>query len=264
MDFKYLSKVIDNNKLINDYFEEIDPPSDIQYRQSRKQGVLKTNDPLRTFQRPDINDVNIVWITGMWSGRIPGTGNYSELLKPLGFNVKVVKTMADVISAGLGRIARHLGNNYITNYQQQRAAKHVAANQEKVSQEMGEMIPDIIVGSSQGGAIAISIAPRFPNTPMLLVAPAWKIFNVQPTTINKNSIIIHGARDLEVPYEDSVELSEILGIPLVKTSDGHIIIKGFWQIVQQLSRLATGVLKKLMTTQQFESTQPQNTNIWIL
>lgn len=212
------------------------------YLAIRKKGVLAKGDPLHQFAMPTIKDLNIVWITGMWSGMIPGTGNYGALLKPLGYNIRTVKTKAAPLIAGLGRIGNELDwtPNFIKNAGQQ----HIEKNRIQSKKEMSNKSPDIIVGSSQGGAIALSMASDHPDVPMLLICPAWRIFHITPTYINPNSIIVHGVHDHDVPIEDSQYLSKKFGIPLIPTDDGHIIIKGFFQIVKALQTISNRVLKQ--------------------
>jgi alpha-beta hydrolase superfamily lysophospholipase len=55
--------------------------------------------------------------------------------------------------------------------------------------------PDVIVGSSRGGAVAINIQTK--DTPLVLLCPAWKNWGTA-RTIKPNSVILHspqGRRD---------------------------------------------------------------------
>lgn len=61
--------------------------------------------------------------------------------------------------------------------------------------------PNVIVGSSRGGAVALSLKT---SLPLILMAPAWKYYGVKPDC--KRCIIIHGTNDDLVPYKDSIEL----------------------------------------------------------
>lgn len=212
-------------------------PKDLQHQNSRRKGVLQKNDPLNQF-KTDNSYFNIVWITGMWSGAVPGTGRYSELLKPLGYNVKIIRTLADMKTAGLGRLVRHIPIQAVRDLHSRWASAHINRNQEKVSKEL-DSEPDLIIGSSQGGAIALSIADKYKNTPMFLLCPAWKIFNVTPTYVHPSSIIIHGINDIEVPFQDSQELAQKFNITLIPTKDGHIIRQGMSVLISQLYNMAT-------------------------
>jgi len=63
--------------------------------------------------------------------------------------------------------------------------------------------PDVIVGSSRGGALAINIDSK--NTPLLLLCPAWKSWG----TVRKlklNSVILHSREDEVIPFADRVQL----------------------------------------------------------
>jgi predicted esterase YcpF (UPF0227 family) len=63
--------------------------------------------------------------------------------------------------------------------------------------------PDVIVGSSRGGAVAMAIQSR--TARLVLVAPAWKNYNVDPSGAI-GSKILHCAEDIIVPIEDSRQL----------------------------------------------------------
>ena len=220
------------------------PSADKQHQYRRGRGILKANDPLNQFKGEETSgDLNIVWITGMWSGAVPGTGRYSELLKPLGYNVKTVRTLADMKTAGLGRLVRHIPFQAVKNLHRRWAGAHIARNQEKVSNELSDSVPDLIIGSSQGGAIALSIADRYKDTPMLLLCPAWKIFNVTPTYVHPSTVIIHGVHDIEVPFKDSQELAQQFNLKLIPTEDGHIMKQGISVLVSQLHNLTPGLAK---------------------
>ncbi|QDV45284.1 hypothetical protein Enr13x_51600 [Stieleria neptunia] len=48
--------------------------------------------------------------------------------------------------------------------------------------------PDVVVGSSRGGAVAMNIQSE--STPLVLLCPAWKNWG-RATTIKPNTIILH-------------------------------------------------------------------------
>ena len=228
----------------------------------RQQGVLSPNDPLHRFapEESNVSDLNIVWITGMWSGKFPGTGNYGPLLKSLGYNVQTVGTKASVLAASAGRLLHGMGApQFLKNMGQAHIERNKDIYRDKVDQT-----PDIIIGSSQGGAVALSLANELPQVPMLLICPAWRVFHVQPTHINPDSIIVHGLYDREVPIGDSEYLAKKFNIPLFVTEDSHIIKKGFWQIIKAL-KIISGKVAKQKTAQTAQTqlvktqalTQPQ-------
>lgn len=81
--------------------------------------------------------------------------------------------------------------------------------------------PDVIVGSSPGGAVAMNIESR--DTPLVLLCPAWKKWG-SATTVKKNTIILHSRADDVVPFEDSEELVANSGLPpsaLIEVGDDH-------------------------------------------
>ena len=74
----------------------------------------------------------------------------------------------------------------------------------RIAQEVFDMhSPDVVVGSSRGGALAMNM--RVGNTNLVLLCPAWKKFgsirNVKPGTI-----ILHSRADDVVAFVDSEEL----------------------------------------------------------
>lgn len=70
--------------------------------------------------------------------------------------------------------------------------------------------PDVIVGSSRGGAIAMNLSAG--STPLVLLCPAWKrwgnVHSVKPGTT-----ILHSESDDVIPIADSRELVRISGLP---------------------------------------------------
>ncbi len=48
--------------------------------------------------------------------------------------------------------------------------------------------PNVVVGSSRGGAVAMNIESG--NTPLVLLCPAWKKWGMA-TTVKKNTAILH-------------------------------------------------------------------------
>jgi hypothetical protein len=84
--------------------------------------------------------------------------------------------------------------------------------------------PDIVVGSSRGGALAAALDTE--EVPKILIAPAWKKFGVKNPLVNKDTVILHCAADDLVPYDDSVELcspkdGEFFGPTLTECGENH-------------------------------------------
>jgi hypothetical protein len=81
--------------------------------------------------------------------------------------------------------------------------------------------PDVIVGSSRGGALAMNLDAG--DTPLVLLCPAWKKYG-SATTIRANCTILHSRADDVVPFADSEELVKNSGLPayiLVETGNDH-------------------------------------------
>src|SRR5262245_48153682 len=69
----------------------------------------------------------------------------------------------------------------------------------------GWFLPDVIVGSSRGAAVAMNMDGG--DTPLILLAPAWKRWGTARSVKNPSrSIIVHSSNDRVVPFEDSIEL----------------------------------------------------------
>lgn len=161
----------------------------------------------------------VLYITGL---RSKGMG--PKLLEKLQFDVTWIPTSTNWTAAIGGRIKRYPLLNVLQRPINQIGSGHmdsnVASHDEKIPNP-NEINPDIIVASSQGGAVAMSLAEKYPNAKFVLICPAWKIFNAPCCKIPSDSIIIHGKRDWKVPYEDSVELAKMNGAKLISTNDGH-------------------------------------------
>lgn len=67
--------------------------------------------------------------------------------------------------------------------------------------------PDVIVGSSRGGAVALNM--KSGDTPLVLIAPAWKHFGRNLPSIKNNMYIMHSEFDNTVSYKDSIELVKL-------------------------------------------------------
>jgi len=75
--------------------------------------------------------------------------------------------------------------------------------------ELEQTQPNLIVGSSRGGAIAMRLAA---NVPLVLCAPAWRKSNVEPV-VPAGTRIIQGIKDTVVLLADSIELEARNGLP---------------------------------------------------
>jgi hypothetical protein len=70
--------------------------------------------------------------------------------------------------------------------------------------------PDVIVGSSRGGAVAMNI--QSDSTPLVLLCPAWKRWGTA-RTVKPDTVILHSEADDEIPIADSRELVRASGLP---------------------------------------------------
>lgn len=87
--------------------------------------------------------------------------------------------------------------------------------------EFDQHQPDVIVGSSRGGAVAMNIESK--GTPLVLLCPAWKKWG-KSKTVKPNSTILHSRHDDVVPFENSEELIQNSGLPssaLIEIGDDH-------------------------------------------
>ena len=81
--------------------------------------------------------------------------------------------------------------------------------------------PQVIVGSSRGGAVAMNLDSG--DTPLVLFCPAWKKHGTA-TTAKQHTTILHSRADGVVPFADSEELVRNSGLPataLVEVGSDH-------------------------------------------
>lgn len=69
--------------------------------------------------------------------------------------------------------------------------------------------PDVVVGSSRGGAVAMNI--KSGDTPLVLLCPAWKNWG-KVTTLKKGSVVLHSHNDEVIPFASSEELVSKSGL----------------------------------------------------
>jgi hypothetical protein len=60
--------------------------------------------------------------------------------------------------------------------------------------------PDVIVGSSRGGAVAMNLCSR--ETPLVLLCPAWKRWGTVDR-LKSNAVILHSRNDDVIPFAES-------------------------------------------------------------
>jgi hypothetical protein len=81
--------------------------------------------------------------------------------------------------------------------------------------------PDVVVGSSRGGAVAVNL--KSGSARLVLLCPAWKKWGTA-TTVKPGTKILHSRADDVVPFNDSVELLSKSGLPasaLIEVGQDH-------------------------------------------
>lgn len=81
--------------------------------------------------------------------------------------------------------------------------------------------PDVVVGSSRGGAVAMNLVSG--TTPLVLLCPAWKRWGIA-TTVKSNVTILHSRSDEVISFADSEELVRNSGLPdsaLIEVGGDH-------------------------------------------
>jgi hypothetical protein len=81
--------------------------------------------------------------------------------------------------------------------------------------------PEVVVGSSRGGAVAVNL--KSGSARLVLLCPAWKKWGTAET-VKPRTKIIHSRDDDVVPFEDSVELLSKSGLPesaLIEVGQDH-------------------------------------------
>ncbi len=87
--------------------------------------------------------------------------------------------------------------------------------------EFDQHRPDVIVGSSRGGAVAMNMESG--DTPLVLLCPAWKNWGTA-RNLKANSVILHSRADDVIPFGDSEELIALSGLPpelLIEVGNDH-------------------------------------------
>lgn len=138
-----------------------------------------------------------------------GTGNLKrDALTQAGFDVKTV-AFDDGAAADWENLFkapfRHLLRIFIMLMTAHRVyARWVAEAQTAYD----SFQPDLVVGASRGGSVAMTIHIA-DDVPMLLLAPAYKWFGWiggRTRTSHPDTIVMHSKYDESIPFTDSVEL----------------------------------------------------------
>jgi hypothetical protein len=78
-------------------------------------------------------------------------------------------------------------------------------------EEFDKHQPQVIVGSSRGGAVAMNV--RGSSARLVLLCPAWKKWGTAET-VRPGTVILHSRADDVVPFSHSEELVRNSGLPL--------------------------------------------------
>lgn len=84
--------------------------------------------------------------------------------------------------------------------------------------EFNKHQPDVVVGSSRGGAVALNIDSG--NARLVLLCPAWKRWG-KVSKAKAGTIILHSQADDIIPYENSVELARESDATLIEVGHDH-------------------------------------------
>ncbi|MSP09966.1 MAG: NUDIX domain-containing protein [Flavobacteriaceae bacterium] len=172
-------------------------------------------------QENDIqNPPKVLWITGMGS-----TGFGPKQLALQGYEVKHIGTTTNRYAAYLGRFKRFpMMGSLFGGHADRLGKSHLAVNAQKHDMEKDQDFqPDVVVGSSQGGAVTMEIAHQYPKAKFVLIAPAWKIFGADPSHLPADTIIVHGKKDIQVPPVDSQILQKKFGFKVLLNNFGHTV-----------------------------------------
>ena len=78
--------------------------------------------------------------------------------------------------------------------------------------------PQVVVGSSRGGAVAMNIYSG--DAKLVLLCPAWRKYGTV-TTVKPDTVILHSRADDVVPFADSEELVRNSGATLIEVGSDH-------------------------------------------
>jgi hypothetical protein len=112
--------------------------------------------------------------------------------------------------------------------------------------EFDQHQPDVIVGSSRGGAVAMNIESK--DTPLALLCPAWKNWGTA-TTLKPNSVVLHSRQDDVIPFADSEELIANSDLPpdtLIEVGNDHRLAdpEPLKAMLAVCERLANNIMKE--------------------
>ena len=84
--------------------------------------------------------------------------------------------------------------------------------------EFDEHQPEVVVGSSRGGAVAMNI--NCGDAKLALLCPAWTNWGTAKT-VRSSTVILHSKNDKVIPFDDSEELAKNSGAMLIEIGTDH-------------------------------------------
>src|ERR1700722_2220309 len=87
--------------------------------------------------------------------------------------------------------------------------------------EFDQHRPQVVVGSSRGGAVAMNINSG--ESRLVLLCPAWNKYGTA-RTVKTGTVILHSRADDVIPFDDSEELVKNSGLPasaLIEVGTDH-------------------------------------------
>jgi len=78
--------------------------------------------------------------------------------------------------------------------------------------------PQVVVGSSRGGAVAMNISSG--NARLVLLCPAWKKWGTAKT-VKLGTVILHSRADDVIPFGDGEELVKNSEAALIEVGNDH-------------------------------------------
>jgi hypothetical protein len=78
--------------------------------------------------------------------------------------------------------------------------------------------PQVVVGSSRGGAVAMNINSG--TAKLVLLCPAWKNWGTVKK-VRPHTVILHSRADDVIPFADSEELGRNSGAKLIEVGNDH-------------------------------------------
>ena len=84
--------------------------------------------------------------------------------------------------------------------------------------EFDQHRPQVVVGSSRGGAVAMNIDCG--TAKLVLLCPAWKKYG-RARTVQPDTVILHSRADDVVPFADSEELVKNSAATLIEVGSDH-------------------------------------------